>query len=150
MTGYGQDDCGSLAGRNTAVWNLSVVLVFSHIVHARCRVSCGYLLVSLCETLPTCFIILLVPVLVHWSDQHLYNADRLEECVLPLPFPSLKYHNGSVSYSWFTYWMFSKISFGNKTTFQKSTMYHQLLTLWTVCCSAHYVKPIAAAFIRWS
>ena len=110
----GQGDCGSLAGRNIAVWNVSVVLVFSHILHAGCRVSCGYLLVPLCETLPTCLLILLAPVLRHWSDQHLYNAERLEECVPPLLFPYLIYRNGSVSYNWFTYWMFSKISFGKK------------------------------------
>jgi len=114
MTGYGQGDCSSLAGRNIAVWNVSVVLVFSHILHARCRVSCGNLLVPVCVTLPTHLLILLVPVLRHWSDQHLYNAERLEECVLPLPFPYLKYHNGSVSYNWFTYWMFSRITFGKK------------------------------------
>jgi hypothetical protein len=114
MTDYGQGDRGSRAGRNIAVWNMSVALVFSHIVHARCRVSCGYLLVPLCETLPTHLLILLVPVLIHWSDQHLYSADRLEECVLPLPFPYLKYCSGSVSYNWFTYWMFSKIWFGKK------------------------------------
>jgi len=50
----------------------------------------------MCETLPTHLLILLVPVLRHWSDQHLYNAERLEECVLPLPFSYLRYHNGSV------------------------------------------------------
>jgi len=27
---------------------------------------------------------------------------------------------------------------------------YQLLTLWTVCCLAYYMKPVAAAFIRWS
>jgi hypothetical protein len=112
MTSYGQGDCSSLTGRNSAIWNEAVVLLFSHILHARCRVSCGYLLVPSCETLPTRLLILLVPVLRHWSDQHLYNAERLEKCVLPLLFPYLIYCNGNVLYNWCTYWMFSKISFG--------------------------------------
>ena len=45
---------------------------------------------------------------------------------------------------------FPKSHLVKRTTFQKSTTYHQLLTLWTLCCSVHYMKLTAATFIRWS
>lgn len=139
MTGYGQCDHGSLASRNIAVWYMSMVFVFSHIVLARCRVLCGYFAGSIVWSFtyssasssgPSTQTLEWLAYLSHmvqrdWKNVSFHSCFHISKTVL-------------------------EVCLVKRTTFQKSTMYRKLLTLLTVCSLAHYMKLITAAFIRWS
>jgi hypothetical protein len=131
MRGYGQDDCGSLSGRN--IFHIKCVCMWFLYSPTECMPGAEHH-VTLFEALPTLLLILLVPGLSHWGDQHLYRVQCREiERVCP---------STPVSISQRLWWkcvvklvhmldVLQNLILVKRTTFQNSTVYCHLLK---PCC----------------